>query len=56
MSNRSEEVQDIIERMPTRWCAWVALIVFILMGVLIGLSFLISYPDTVDGESLYYWF
>ena len=50
MSNRSEEVQDIIERMPTRWCAWVALIVFILMGVLIGLSFLISYPDTVDGE------
>lgn len=27
-----------------------ALIVSILMGMLIGLSFLISYPDTVDGE------
>ena len=50
MPNRSEEVQDIIERMPTRWCAWVALIVSILMSMLIGLSFLIRYPDTVDGE------
>lgn len=50
MSTRSEEVQDIIERMPTRWCAWFALMVSILMSVLIGLSFLISYPDTVDGE------
>lgn len=50
MPNRSEEVQDIIERMPTRWCAWVALIVTTLMSMLIGLSFLISYPDTVDGE------
>ena len=50
MPTRSEEVQDIIERMPTRWCAWVALIVSILMSMLIGLSFLISYPDTVDGE------
>lgn len=50
MPTRSEEVQDIIDRMPTRWCAWTALIVSILMGVLIVLSFLISYPDTVDGE------
>lgn len=50
MPTRSEEVQDIIERMPTRWCAWVALIVSMLMSMLIGLSFLISYPDTVDGE------
>lgn len=27
MPNRSEEVQDIIERMPMRWCMWVALII-----------------------------
>ena len=27
MPNRSEEVQDIIERMPTRWCMWVAIII-----------------------------
>ena len=27
MPNRSEEVQDIIERMPTRWCMWVVLII-----------------------------
>lgn len=50
MPNRSEEVQDIIDRMPTRWCAWVAFIVFILMGTLFLVSFLIRYPDTVDGE------
>lgn len=50
MPTRSEEVQDIIERMPTRWCAWTALVVTVLMGMLLGLSFLIRYPDTVDGE------
>ena len=27
MPNRSEEVQDIIERMPTRWCMWVTSII-----------------------------
>lgn len=36
--------------MPTRWCAWTALVVSVLMGMLLGLSFLIRYPDTVDGE------
>lgn len=47
---RSEEVQSIIERMPTNWTKWVALCVGILMGVIILLGFLIKYPDTVDGQ------
>ena len=47
---RSEEVQDIIERMPTRWTYYVALLVTTLMGVVILLGFLIKYPDTVDGQ------
>ena len=50
MTLRSEEVQDIIGRMPTRWCTLAAFIMFILVCVLTALSFLISYPDTIDGE------
>ncbi|RNC63832.1 HlyD family efflux transporter periplasmic adaptor subunit [Proteiniphilum sp. X52] len=50
MSERSEEVQSIIERMPTYWTRWVALCVGVLMGVVILLGFLIKYPDTVDGQ------
>lgn len=47
---RSEEVQDIIDRMPTRWTAWVVLIISVLITLLSILSFLINYPDTVSGQ------
>lgn len=47
---RSEEVQDIVERMPTRWAAWTALVVAILMTVVTVLAFIIEYPDTVAGQ------
>ena len=36
--------------MPTYWTKWVALCVSVLMGVIILLSFLIKYPETVDGQ------
>lgn len=49
-TERSEEVQSIIERMPTQWAKWVALCVGVLMGVILLLGFLIQYPDTVDGQ------
>ncbi len=49
-AERSEEVQSIIERMPTYWTRWVALCVGVLMGIILLLGFLIQYPDTVDGE------
>lgn len=39
-AERSEEVQSIIERMPTYWTKWVALCVGVLMGVIILLGFL----------------
>lgn len=48
--SKSEEVQAIIDRMPTYWAKWVALCVGGLMGVILLLSFLIQYPDTVDGQ------
>ena len=48
--DRSEEVQAIIDRMPTYWVKWVALCVGVLMGIIVLLGFLIQYPDTVDGQ------
>lgn len=47
---QSEEVQVIIDRMPTYWVKWVALSIGVLMGVILLLGFLIQYPDTVDGQ------
>lgn len=50
IEERSEEVQDIIERMPTRWSMWVALITGVLIMAVFVLGFLIKYPDTVSGQ------
>jgi len=47
---KSEEVQAIIDRMPTQWAKYVALITTVLIGVVIVLAFVIQYPDTVDGQ------
>lgn len=49
-ASRSEEVQDIIDRMPTGWTFRVTLVVTSLLCFLLGIGFLVSYPDTVDGE------
>lgn len=50
IERRSEQVQDIIDRMPTGWTYLVALVLCVLIAMLMGLSFLVSYPDTIDGE------
>lgn len=52
VNERSEEVQAIIDRMPTYWVKWFALGIICLMGLIFALGFLIKYPDTVDGEIL----
>lgn len=49
-SVKSEEVQAIIDRMPTRWAKYVSLLTGLLMGMIILLGFIIKYPDTVDGQ------
>ncbi|NDV45524.1 HlyD family efflux transporter periplasmic adaptor subunit [Paludibacter sp. 221] len=36
--------------MPTEWTKWVALFVGLLIGLVFLMSFLIKYPDTVNGE------
>lgn len=50
IERRSEQVQDIIDRMPTGWTSLVSLVLCILIAILTGISFLVSYPDTIDGE------
>lgn len=50
MDEYSEEIRDIVDRMPTYWCRHMALIMFAVIIVLIMLSFVIKYPDTVDGQ------
>ena len=50
VADKSEEVQDIIDRMPTRWTARVALLTALLILGIIALGFIIRYPDTVNGQ------
>lgn len=47
---KSEEVQAIIDRMPTYWVKWIVLCVGVVITVIVLLGFLIEYPDTVDGQ------
>lgn len=49
-TNRSEEIQAIIERMPTRYSKYFALFFCIIILALLILGFIIKYPDTVDGN------
>lgn len=49
-SLRSEEMQDIIERMPTGWSSKISVVMLCLSAMLIALGFLIEYPETVSGD------
>lgn len=49
-ADKSEEVQDIIDRMPTRWTERISLLTALLILGIIALGFIIKYPDTVDGQ------
>lgn len=49
-AERIDEVQTIIDRMPTRGATYVAFVTAILVIITIVLGFLIQYPDTVDGQ------
>ncbi len=50
VQKRSEEIQDIIDRMPTGWTRYVTVLVMVLMVAVLVLGYLIKYPDTVIGE------
>lgn len=52
LEKRSEEVDDIIERMPTIWTNIVVAIITVIIVVMLTLACVISYPDTVRGRLL----
>lgn len=47
---RSEEVRDIVDRMPTGWGTKVVVVLSVLISLITLISFAIKYPDTIDGE------
>ncbi len=47
---RSEEVADIIDRMPTGWTRLVVAIIMVIVVTMVTLGCIIKYPDTVTGQ------
>lgn len=47
---RSEEVADIIERMPTAWTRRIVAVMTALVAGMILLGWLVEYPDVISGE------
>lgn len=47
---RSEEVADIIDRMPTGWTRLVVAIIIVIVVTTVTLGCIIKYPDTVTGQ------
>lgn len=47
---KTEEVQHIIDSMPTRFGYYVSLIIVIIFSLFFIMSFVIKYPDVVTGE------
>ena len=47
---RSEEVQDIISRMPPWIVRWGITLIFMIFFVLLGLSWLVKYPDVLKAQ------
>jgi hypothetical protein len=48
--NRTEEVRDIIERMPNTFAKYITYVVFGIVGLLIFFGYIVKYPDIVTGE------
>ncbi|WP_026715532.1 HlyD family efflux transporter periplasmic adaptor subunit [Flavobacterium daejeonense] len=49
-TERTEEVQQIIERMPTRFGLWITIIVMSLFSLMFFFGYKIRYPDVVMGQ------
>lgn len=47
---RTEEVQSIIQRMPTTFGRWVTGIILSILILLLGMGYIIRYPDIIMGQ------
>lgn len=50
IDQRTEEVRDIIERMPNTFARNISLLVCFIVGLLIFFGYVVKYPDVVTGE------
>lgn len=50
-TERTEEVRDIIERMPTKFGYWISVIVVGLFSLMMLFGWIIRYPDIVKGQA-----
>lgn len=48
--SRTEEVRDIIERMPNNFAKYVTYLVFGIVGLLLLFGYVVKYPDIILGE------
>lgn len=49
-SQRTEEVRDIIQRMPSTFARYVTYVVVGILGLLLIFGYIVKYPDVVTGE------
>lgn len=49
-SKRTEEVRDIVDRMPEKFGNWVAIAVLLFTVFILTAGYIIRYPDTVTGQ------
>ena len=47
---RSDEVQEILSHVPNWMIRWGITLIFALIILLVGLSWIIKYPDTIQGS------
>ncbi|ULT25770.1 hypothetical protein KUH03_01870 [Sphingobacterium sp. E70] len=50
IDQRTEEVRDIIERMPNTFARNISLLVCFIVGLLIFFGYVVKYPDVVTGK------
>lgn len=48
---RSEEVKDILDRVPASFSTAIIVFLFFIFGVLVILGFVINYPDVITGQA-----
>lgn len=50
MPHRTEEVRDIVDRMPNNFAKWITYVVCGIVALLLLFGYIVKYPDIVTGE------
>ncbi|MEO6523531.1 MAG: hypothetical protein ABIN91_17745 [Mucilaginibacter sp.] len=49
-NQRSEEIQNIVERIPTKFGFWISILALSIVLLMVTFGWVVSYPDVVIGE------